>query len=120
MHCVFVKHYLNQAGMEFFDKKWFPAVQKAIKVQSGFIDITSKKDLQNLKLVHITLRFEDQATLLAWAATERHDELVDNLDDYRVQEWEFSAIDVDDGECIHSSSNLLKWQSVVPKTIAYY
>lgn len=120
MHCVFVKHYLNQEGMEFFNKQWFPEVQEAIEVQPGFIDISSKKDPQNSGLVHITLRFETQATLLAWAATERHDELVDNLDNYRVQRWEFAATDVIDGECIDSSSDLLKWLSVTPKTIAYH
>ena len=119
MYYVFVKHYLNHQGIEFFHKKWFPEVQEAIKTQPGFIDIISKKDSQNPALVHIILRFENQTTLLAWAATKCHDELVDNLDDYRVQSWEFAATDVINREHIDSSSELLQWQFVTPKTIAY-
>ncbi len=64
-------------------------------------------DPQNSELVHIRLRFENQTRLLAWVATERHDELVDNLDSYRVQEWEFAAKDVSGKECIDSSYDLL-------------
>lgn len=105
--------------MKFFDQQWFPAVQEAIKVQPGFIDIIEKKDSQNSKLVHIMLRFKNQATLLAWAATQRHDELVNNLDTYRVQQWEFATTDVSDGVYIDDSSNVLKWQFVTPVTVAY-
>jgi len=30
MHYVFVKHYLNQEGIEFFNEKWLPETRTAI------------------------------------------------------------------------------------------
>ncbi len=119
MHCVFVKHYLTRSGVDFFNTTWFPAVQKAIQSQPGFIKIIAALDLKTPGLVHITLYFDHQMNLLAWAGTEKHDELVDNLDDYRVRAWEFAVFDVaDENEAAHCFSKL-EWQSVTPKKIIY-
>lgn len=112
MHYVFVKHYLNQDGIAFFNKTWFPKVLEAIKSQPDLIDIVSKADLENSTLKHITLCFENQNTLLAWAETDLHEALLNNLDEYRTQAWAYAAIDLEDGKSIDADSTLLDWQLV--------
>lgn len=119
MHCVFVKHYLTQSGVDFFNKTWFPAVQEAIQSQLGFIKIIAVPDLKISGLMHITLYFDHQKNLLAWAETERHDELVDNLDDYRVRAWEFAVADVEDENEAVRCFETIDWQLVTPKKIIY-
>lgn len=119
MRYVFVKHYLNDKGMEFFKNDWFPKVNAAIKVQPGFVDITTERDESDDELVHIKLCFEDEASLSAWVATKIHDDLIDNLDDYRVRDWEYAAIEVAAGVSIDKNSDALEWHDVTPKTVVY-
>lgn len=118
MRYVFVKHYLNEDGMNFFKDDWFPKVESAITVQPGFVEITTERDTEDDNLVHIKLCFEDEVTLTNWVKTEIHDSLIDNLDDYRVRDWEFAVIDAALGE-IHKDSEKLNWEHVEPKTVVY-
>lgn len=119
MRCVFVKHYLNEDGMEYFSNTWFPAVNKAVTIQPGFVEITSQRDVTDPQLVHILLSFQNEETLLSWVGTKLHDDLVDNLDDFRVRDWEFAAIDVSNEQPIDRFSNLLNWEHATPRTIVY-
>jgi hypothetical protein len=118
MYLVFVKHYLNEDGMNYFNKTWYPAVTEAISKQSGFISITTEKDQKDSKCVHIMLKFENKKTLDDWAKTELHDSLVDKLDDYRVRHWEFATKDHGE-EKIDLSKCGLEWTNVTPRHIAY-
>src|SRR5689334_12746590 len=95
MVIIFVKHYLNAAGIDFFNKQWFPQVKAAISQREGFISISSNPDKNNLQCINITVKFETWEKLYAWAESKPHDELVDQLDPYRTRTWEVAKIEAE-------------------------
>lgn len=84
---VHVKHYLNEDGMNNFED-WFSRVYKFMEKQQGFQSLVFEKYASE-QLVHIVLCFEDVEKLEAWFGEPVHDELVNELDQYRAKDfWE--------------------------------
>lgn len=84
MVIVYVKHYLNKAGLKFFQETWFPKVQGAISQQKGFISVDTYPDKCDYSCVNITVKFEDDKTLEDWVDTDAHAEVINALDPYRT------------------------------------
>jgi heme-degrading monooxygenase HmoA len=117
MFFVYVKHYLNEEGLQFFQENWYPRVYEAIKVQPGFVSIESNKSPDDPGCVNITLIFVSQAKLQDWAKTATHDHLIDLLDPYRYRDWEVATLDKpDDGKSVNPSNRV--WERVTPRNIA--
>lgn len=89
MIIVYVKHYLNADGKRFFDRQWFPEVNRLIRQQRGFIAIESYQDKLDYDCIHITVKFISKETLDAWVATEDHARVINQLDCYRTRPWHF-------------------------------
>jgi len=87
MIIVYVKHYLNHEGLEYFDDTWFPTVRSVISKQPGYISIDCSNDEKESGCKNIIVKFDSEAHLNAWAASKRHDEIVDHLDKYRIGPW---------------------------------
>lgn len=117
MVIVFVKHYLNEAGIHYFNTTWFPNVKKAISQNDGYISIETYKDKTNESCVHITLKFENRKKLDAWTECAEHDDLVDGLDDYRISAWDVAKTEQEDIQS--SDDSRLKWQEVIPSKVVY-
>lgn len=98
MITVYVKHYLNKAGIEYFQTQWFVYVEIIIKKQDGFIDIISHQDKFDPTCINITIKFTGADQLKKWAKSSLHKEVISKLDPYRIagQRWlvdEKSALD---------------------------
>lgn len=91
MITVYVKHYLNTSGQEYFNTEWYPYIQSIIQNQPGFISINSSQNKTNLECINITVKFTNAEMLYNWAKKDIHQEIVNNLDPYRViskgQRW---------------------------------
>lgn len=86
MIVVYVKHYLNAAGRSYFNGEWYPYVESIIREQPGFIALESyKEDASEPECINITVKFANEATLMAWVAHELHQKVINNLDPYRTR-----------------------------------
>lgn len=115
MKLVYVRHFLNKEGIEYFSYSWFPRVNEAISTQYGFISIASSTDKNNPTCINIILKFKDDATLQAWVNTKIHGELIDLLDPYRVSDWLWAAVEIHNENDLHD----ITWNTAVPKTVVY-
>jgi hypothetical protein len=88
MVIVYIKHYLNKAGVEYFSNIWYPKVCTIIKKQPGFVAIKSHKDAMDHSCIHITVKFANADHLDAWVKTPEHGEVINLLDPYRTKAWE--------------------------------
>ena len=91
MIIVYVKHYLNENGMKFFDGQWFPDVERLIRNQPGYILIESHRDPHICDCINITVKFTDQKTLDAWVATPEHIGVINQLESYRIRPWNYAV-----------------------------
>lgn len=107
MIIVYVKHYLNEIGRDYFDSNWFSHVQRLISQQNGFIDITTSRDEDNPECINIIVKFDTSENLYAWARNDLHQEVINNLDPYRIdkQRWFVS-----DGLTL-PPQNIYEWES---------
>jgi antibiotic biosynthesis monooxygenase (ABM) superfamily enzyme len=89
MITVYVKHYLNAAGCEYFNTKWYPYVQSLIERQAGFISIASSVNKADIECINVVVKFTNAETLNAWVKTNSHQEIINDLDRYRTngQRW---------------------------------
>lgn len=89
MIAVYVKHYLNEAGRDYFDIEWFPYVQSIITKQNGFVDIDTSRDGSDVACINITVKFSNAETLEAWVKNDLHQKVINDLDSYRTkgQRW---------------------------------
>lgn len=89
MITVYVKHYLNAIGCEYFNAKWYPYVQSLIKRQDGFISIHSSVNKAEAECINIVVKFTNAETLDAWVKDESHQEVINDLAPYRTngQRW---------------------------------
>lgn len=110
MIIVYVKHYLNVSGIEYFGA-WYQKVCRAIFKQPGFIGIESHKDEHDVSCVHIAVKFSDVSCLDNWIKTPAHGEVVDLLDPYRTKPWE-AARSSDERQNLEA----LVWKKIVPRT----
>ncbi|MAZ77689.1 MAG: hypothetical protein CMF39_03330 [Legionellaceae bacterium] len=87
MVTVYVKHYLDKVGLDYFQNTWLPLhVEPVISQQPGFVSIDWQVDETDCG--YVTVKFVDDVTLQAWAEKPEHD-VVDLLDPYRVKAyWE--------------------------------
>lgn len=84
---VHVKHYLNDDGFAHFDD-WFSRVEKFMSAKDGYISLQHTKYPEE-NMVHIVLAFESVVKLEAWISEPVHDDLVNELDQYRSRDyWE--------------------------------
>jgi antibiotic biosynthesis monooxygenase (ABM) superfamily enzyme len=94
MFIVYVKHYLNDQGLQFFHANWFQRVQAIMSQQDGYISVMHDATRDSKDCVHVTVTFDDQKNLGKWAEHEDHDELVNALDIYRSRNyWQFACSD---------------------------
>jgi hypothetical protein len=90
MVIVYVKHYLNPAGLSFFNTTWYPQVKHLIKEQIGFLSIRSHSDAADKECMHITVKFIDRETLDDWGATDFHAIALTQLNQYRTRAWNYA------------------------------
>lgn len=84
---VHVKHYLNNAGMKRIDD-WYKRDYDGMSKQDGFVSFTCEK-FSDKGIVHFVVAFENDEKLEAWIKNPFHDEMIDELDQYRsVNYWE--------------------------------
>ena len=94
MFIVYVKHYLNDQGLQFFHTTWFPKVQKIMSLQNGYISVMHDATRDSKDCVHVTVTFDDQKNLEKWAEHKDHDELLNSLSLYRSRDyWQFACSD---------------------------
>lgn len=108
---VYVKHYLNKEGLEYFQNEWLPnKVEPVISEQPGFVGIDSSID-ETEGCGHVTVKFEDGASLNAWVEKPEHD-VVDLLDSYRVETyWEAAKTENES-----NNPETLDWVKIETKT----
>ena len=94
MITVFVRHYLNEAGREYFDAEWYPYVLSIIEKQPGFINITTSND-EDVECRNITVQFKNKLTLDDWVAHEDHQKVIHDLDPYRTKPWHYLMVEID-------------------------
>lgn len=89
MIVVYVKHYLNVAGRDYFDAHWFPHVLSIITKQHGFVDIDTSRDEHDRECINITVKFTSSETLDTWVKNDLHQKVINDLDIYRTrgQRW---------------------------------
>lgn len=89
MIVVYVKHYLNDIGRNYFDTVWFPHVSRLISQQNGYISITTSRDEEDLECINIIVTFDTSENLYAWVRNDLHQEVINNLDPFRIkkQRW---------------------------------
>jgi hypothetical protein len=110
---IYVKHYLNDKGIKYFEDQWFPQVYSIISQQKGFVEISFHYSQYERDCVNIFLVFTDQETLDKWVAHPFHDKLIEGLDIYRSRDyWEATCTEE---KSIDPSS--LKWDVIKPKSI---
>lgn len=85
----FVRHYLNEDGLKYFDEAWFPHVKKYMSQQSGYQLVVASSDPEDSTCRFIVVQFADQQTLDAWVAHDKHQEVIHALDKYRVKNWHY-------------------------------
>lgn len=57
MHIVFVKHYLNNEGVNYVKTQWFPNVQLLLSQQNGYISVEYEIDKKYEDCLYITIKF---------------------------------------------------------------
>lgn len=93
MFIVYVKHYLNTAGIQYFHTIWFPKVKAIMSQQQGYISVKHDADRDSDDCVNVIVIFDSQGNLEKWAEHPAHDELVTALDSYRCRKyWEYSGV----------------------------
>jgi heme-degrading monooxygenase HmoA len=88
MIIVYVKHFLNAAGIKYYLEDWFPKVKSIIEKQPGYLAITTCQDKLNTSCMRIIVTFETKELLEAWVKTAAHAEVLDKLEPLRTQAWE--------------------------------
>ncbi len=99
MHCVenlserkdmimaYVKYYLTDSGIDYFETKWFPELHAITVKQPGFISLAYNK--RKGDRIDLKLQFENEERLDAWRAVPIHDKLIKDLDTHRSRDyWE--------------------------------
>lgn len=113
MFIVYVKHYLNHDGIQYFYDTWFPKVETIMSQQEGYISVKHEVERDSNDCVNVIVTFNDKENLEQWAKHRDHDELVNALDSYRCRKyWEFSCAE-DESICYET----LKWIKVEPQAI---
>ncbi len=89
MITVYVRHYLNDAGIEHVTSEWFPLVMSYMCTQEGFVSFTNDTTLNKDDCVNLTVTFVDEQAIENWIAHPEHDNVVNALDTYRSRNyWE--------------------------------
>ena len=84
---IYVKHYLNFAGLKYFEECWFPLVHAIMSQQKGFLLLEHEGTMEDC--VYITLKFENEQTFHKWVEYTGHEDLVNALDPFRSRNyWE--------------------------------
>ncbi len=86
---IFVRHYLNEEGLQYFDKQWFPYVKDRVSKQVGYVCLEASKDLNDSTCRCIVFQFSDQASLDVWVAHDNHQAVIYDLNQYRVKPWHY-------------------------------
>lgn len=89
MLTAYVRHYLTNDGIQYFQNEWFPSLDAFVSRQPGFISMSYTINEEERDRIDIVLKFQNEATLNAWAELPIHDEFVTDLDAYRSRDyWE--------------------------------
>lgn len=119
MLSIYVKHFLNDAGIGYFHNEWFQWVMEAVSIidlqqaRPGFISLDFERDVEDPTCINILLCFEDESTLDVWCNTPEHEELVVALDPYRTRSWLYASVEREAGAKIMPSE--LEWIEVIPE-----
>lgn len=112
MITVYVKHYLDREGLNYFQNEWLPDhVEPVISQQPGLVGIDWRVD-EAENCGHVTVKFADEPALQAWVEKPEHD-VVDLLDPYRVKTyWEAAKT-----ENVSQDRTKLDWVQVDAKAV---
>jgi hypothetical protein len=94
MLIIYVKHFLNEAGKNYFDT-WFKECHDYLAKQDGFYSLHRAFDNIHIDTVHIWLHFENREKMALWGESEEHSDIILKLDPYRTQEWQATWYDTD-------------------------
>jgi len=108
MIVVYVKHYLNKIGRDYFDTDWFPRVLNLISQQNGFLDITTSRDKDDPECINIIVKFNSSENLYLWVNNDLHQEVINNLDPYRTKGQRWFVGD----EIVFPPLDIQKWQTL--------
>ena len=98
MVIVFVKHYLNQDGINHLNTKWFPYVKSIMSKKPGYVDFTNEPDAKHSDCANLTVRFKDAKTFDEWVADKDHGKVINDLDQYRTNDWQWARQELNIGE----------------------
>ncbi len=84
MIIVIVEHFLNEAGRGYFPA-WVEGVEQVLQQWPGFINIQPIKQVEKPGTTCLLLRFENLPLLRAWAASEDHQQILDQLAPFQQQ-----------------------------------
>jgi len=83
---VHVKHFLDANGIKFFPR-WFEKAVKLLLEREGFLSIGYAYDSNEEGCVNLWLEFECLEKLKKWGTSKLHDDLVNELNPYRVKPY---------------------------------
>ncbi|MDR8392308.1 hypothetical protein NC796_14235 [Aliifodinibius sp. S!AR15-10] len=95
MIIVQVQHFLNKAGQGYFPQ-WVEKLSKKLQRYNGFVSICVLESLESSDECHLQLTFENEDSLLEWANSVDHDNLIAELKPYRKQKQVSSIFRVTD------------------------
>lgn len=107
MITAYVKHYLTENGLHYFQQEWMPSFMSAIEQQPGFISLSYTLNSEEKDLIDVVLKFQDAVTLSAWAETPLHDQFVLALDAHRSRDYWEAALTEEEGAA-------LEWEVIRP------
>jgi hypothetical protein len=109
MIVVYIKHYLNENGIKYFDETWYPTVEGLIKQQDGYVLIEATAEAGDLECRNITVQFKGQTTLDAWVAHDDHQAVINDLDQFRTRAWHYVIKKEND---LGKPADLRDWEEV--------
>lgn len=104
---VYVKHYLNPEGLDYFKKEWFPQVLAFMSQQEGYLDCTYQISED---CVDITIQFKDEPSFDAYVNVPEHHKLAKMLDRYRSRTY-WKAVRTKD---LQKDPDSLEWDNIDP------
>jgi antibiotic biosynthesis monooxygenase (ABM) superfamily enzyme len=82
-----IKHYLNQAGRDYFPE-WFEQALTVLAEQPGMISVKYALDPTNSECIHLWVEFASAVNMKHWAQSSVKDQIVSALDCFRTQPYQ--------------------------------
>ncbi|UOB16755.1 hypothetical protein [Abyssalbus ytuae] len=81
---VFVEHFLNDQGKEYFPS-WINEASEVLKNYEGFIEVKQIQDINDEKRLHLLLSFKNFKLFMEWVSSKDHEDVLAKLKPYMLQ-----------------------------------